>query len=110
MTHAFACWTAKNATEVIPTEALAGDDAIFLATHTPMTGFDIEGPLRAEIASADEQALLEGLSRADRNHAFCVVQGEPGSGKSHLIRWLSVKWPKGRDVKLLLRRFCRQLG
>jgi len=104
MTHAFACWTAKNATDVIPTEALAGDDAIFLATHTPMTGFDIEGPLRAEIASADEQALLDGLSRADRNHAFCVVQGEPGSGKSHLIRWLSVKWPKGRDVKLLLRR------
>ena len=104
MTHAFACWTAKSATDVIPTEALAGDDAIFLATHTPMTGFDVEGPLRAEIASADEQALLEGLSRADRNHAFCVVQGEPGSGKSHLIRWLSVKWPKGHDVKLLLRR------
>lgn len=104
MTHAFACWTAKNAADVIPTEALAGDDAIFLATHTPMTGFDIEGPLRAEIARADEQALLDGLSRADRNHAFCVVQGEPGSGKSHLIRWLSVKWPKGRDVKLLLRR------
>lgn len=103
MTHAFACWTAKNATDVIPTEALAGDDAIFLATHTPMTGFDIEGPLRAEIFSADEQALLEGLSRADRKHAFCVVQGEPGSGKSHLIRWLSVQWPKG-DVKLLLRR------
>ncbi len=104
MNHAFACWTAKNATDVIPTEALAGDDAIFLATHTPMTGFDVEGPLRAEIASDNEQAVLDGLSRADRNHAFCVVQGEPGSGKSHLIRWLSVKWPKGRDVKLLLRR------
>ncbi len=104
MSHAFACWTAKNATDVIPTEALAGDDAIFLATHTPMTGFDVEGPLRAEIASPDEQAVLEGLSRDDRNHAFCVVQGEPGSGKSHLIRWLSVQWPHGRDVKLLLRR------
>lgn len=103
MSHALACWTARNATEVIPTEALAGDDPTFLATHTPMTGFDIEGPLRAEIPQAEEQSVLDALSRQDRRHAFCVVQGEPGSGKSHLIRWLSVQWPKG-DVKLLLRR------
>lgn len=103
MSHALACWTARNATGVIPTEALAGDDPTFLATHTPMTGFDVEGPLRAEIPRADERTLLDALSRKDRRHAFCVVQGEPGSGKSHLIRWLSVQWPKG-DVKLLLRR------
>lgn len=60
----------------------------------------------AELAEgiADEQAVLTALSDPDREHAFCVVQGEPGSGKSHLIRWLSVNWPKGKDVKLLLRR------
>src|SRR5690606_26198594 len=34
----------------------------------------------------------------------CVVQGEPGSGKSHLIRWLQVNWPVQRDFCLLIQR------
>src|SRR3546814_5774009 len=38
------------------------------------------------------------------SHAFCVVQGEPGSGKSHLIRWLFVNWLQSDDIKLLLQR------
>ncbi|WOJ88377.1 hypothetical protein RZS28_11055 [Methylocapsa polymorpha] len=104
MTHAFACWTAASASAVIPAEALEGADAIFLATHTPMQGFDLGGPGRADIHAENERSVLEALSQPDRKHAFCVVQGEPGSGKSHLIRWLSVNWPKGDDVKLLLRR------
>jgi tRNA pseudouridine13 synthase len=33
------------------------------------------------------------------------VEGEPGSGKSHLIRWLYVNWPTGgRDLPILLQR------
>lgn len=104
MTHAYACWTAANASYVIATEALEGDDAVFLATHTAMTGFEVEGTGRAEISSPDEQSLLDAMSSPDRTHAFCVVQGEPGSGKSHLIRWLSIKWPHSNDVKVLLRR------
>jgi hypothetical protein len=38
------------------------------------------------------------------HHAFCVVEGEPGSGKSHLIRWLKVKWPALEDLVLLIQR------
>ncbi|MDC9824820.1 hypothetical protein PRN20_13880 [Devosia sp. ZB163] len=104
MTHAYACWTAANASYVIATEALEGDDAVFLATHTAMTGFEVAGTGRAEISSPDEQTVLDAMSSPDRTHAFCVVQGEPGSGKSHLIRWLSIKWPHSNDVKILLRR------
>src|SRR3546814_14665944 len=44
------------------------------------------------------------LSDPSRSHAFCVVQGEPGSGKSHLIRWLFVNWLQSDDIKLLLQR------
>ena len=62
MTHAYACWTAANASYVIATEALEGDDAVFLATHTPMTGFEVEGTGRAEISSPDEQSLLDAMS------------------------------------------------
>lgn len=99
-----ACWRAEDARRVFVTEALEGGDAIFLATHTPIRGFDVMGRDAGEIEGEDEQAILDALARMDRRHAFCVVQGEPGSGKSHLIRWLSINWPVASDVKLLLRR------
>lgn len=99
-----ACWTAANARAVFVTEALEGGDAIFLATHTPITGFDVAGTDAADIRARDEQSLLKALSSPERRHAFCVVHGEPGSGKSHLIRWLSVNWRVESDVRLLLRR------
>ena len=98
------CWNRDEATRIFKTEALEGDDAVFLATHTPLAGFEVAGRDAAEVGSPDEQSLLDRLAAANRRHAFCVIQGEPGSGKSHLIRWLSVNWPDGRDVKLLLRR------
>lgn len=99
-----ACWRADDARSIFVTEALEGDDAIFLATHTPIEGFDVAGRDAAEFVGRDERAVLETLSDPSRQHAFCVVQGEPGSGKSHLIRWLSVNWPHANDIKLLLRR------
>lgn len=98
------CWQKEQASRIFRTEALEGDDAVFLATHSPIHGFDLVGRGTADFASADEQSVLDTMADPDRRHAFCVVQGEPGSGKSHLIRWLSVNWPDGRDVKLLLRR------
>ncbi len=98
------CWNREEATRIFKTEALEGDDAVFLATHSPIAGFEVAGRDAAEVRAPDEQSLLEALAVPGRRHAFCVVEGEPGSGKSHLIRWLSVNWPKGRDVKLLLRR------
>lgn len=99
-----ACWRGEDARRIFVTEALEGGDAIFLATHSPIRGFDVAGRDAAEIDGDDEQAILDALAKRDRGHAFCVVQGEPGSGKSHLIRWLSVNWPVETDVKLLLRR------
>ena len=99
-----ACWEAADARAIFVTEALEGHEGIFLATHTPIRGFAVSGSHAAELIRSDEQAVLEALSDAARQHAFCVVHGEPGSGKSHLIRWLSVNWPAGGDVKLLLQR------
>lgn len=99
-----ACWRADDARAIFVTEALEGDDAIFLATHTPIEGFEAGGRDAGEFADASERAVLETLSDPTRQHAFCVVQGEPGSGKSHLIRWLSINWPHADDIKLLLRR------
>jgi hypothetical protein len=99
-----ACWRADDAKAIFVTEALEGNDAIFLATHTPIEGFDVAGSDAGGVEGDDESAILTLLSNPSRQHAFCVVQGEPGSGKSHLIRWLSVNWPASNDIKLLLRR------
>lgn len=98
------CWEADDVTRVISTEALEGHEGVFLATHTPIEGFSVPIDHAGEIASPSERAVLTALAAPVRRHAFCVVQGEPGSGKSHLIRWLYVNWPHGNDVKLLLQR------
>jgi hypothetical protein len=99
------CWTSDNANRVLETEALGGSDAVFLATHTPIEGFSVKGSQATELNDQTERELLRVLSRSDRRHAFCIVHGEPGSGKSHFIKWLDIKWPKQQnDVVLLIRR------
>lgn len=96
------CWEQASVDRILQTEALAGDDAVFLATHFPIKGFEVGGSRAAEISGADEQTLLDALSGDNVRHAFCVVRGEPGSGKSHLIRWLSIQWKRRQENDLVL--------
>lgn len=99
-----ACWEREDAETILRIEALGGDDTLFLATHTPIRNFGLAGAHRQDLEEPTESALLDTLSNPKRQHAFCVVQGDPGSGKSHLIRWLAVHWPDPEDVVLLLQR------
>jgi len=100
-----ACWTAESAHAMFRVEALEGNEAVFLATHSPIHDFAVSGSRADQIASPTEEALLAAISHPAVHHAFCVVEGEPGSGKSHLIRWLYVNWPRdSRDTPLLLQR------
>lgn len=102
----FACWTAEEARTVLATEALEGqgNEAQFMATHLPITGFEVTGTHASEVEVNSEDGLLATLTRPNLRHAFCVVEGEAGSGKSHLIRWLYVKWLKEGDLVLLVQR------
>lgn len=97
------CWTKEDADAILQTQALAAQDAIFLATHTPVRDFEAWSE-KFDLAEPSQEGLLRALSDPARRHAFCVVQGEPGSGKSHLIRWLQVNWPVERDFCLLIQR------
>ncbi|MEJ1156640.1 hypothetical protein [Prosthecomicrobium sp. N25] len=100
-----ACWTADAAKAMFRVEALEGNEAIFLATHSPIRGFTVSGGRADEIRTFDERGVLAAISPPHVHHAFCVIEGEPGSGKSHLIRWLYVNWPRnGKDTPLLLQR------
>lgn len=98
------CWTSDNARAILRTEALSGEDEVFLATHTPVESFDVAGSHASDVQMPTEQGLLDALSRKGLQHAWCVVQGEPGSGKSHVIRWLDVNWPHADDERLLIQR------
>lgn len=98
------CWTNLDARAILRTEALSGEDEVFLATHTPVESFDVEGSHATDVKSPTERGLLNALSDPNLQHAWCVIQGEPGSGKSHVIRWLDVNWPEPGDQRLLIQR------
>lgn len=108
---ATSCWREDGAQAVLRTEALSARDGIFLATHTPIRDFSVGGSESASIAEASEDGVLDALADRNRRHAFAVVRGEPGSGKSHLIQWLKYEWPlaDGRDIVLLLQRASASL-
>jgi ABC-type transport system involved in cytochrome bd biosynthesis fused ATPase/permease subunit len=66
----------------------------FLATHTPFRNIQYGHSATREldeqdIRKANEEEFFneEILARRD-SHQFIVVRGNPGSGKSHFIRWL----------------------
>src|SRR5438876_619710 len=98
------CWDEAEARLILRPLALEGNEALFRATHSPISGLVIGGTDAHEVAQSTETGLLNSLSSVERRHAMCVVEGEAGSGKSHLIRWLRVHWPAGRDRVILIER------
>ena len=104
----FSCWDPARIGLVINKEAVSLDRANFLATHVPLDNLRYERAPHA-IGSLGEDGLrheLVGRSQDDQ-HSFVVVQGIPGSGKSHLIRWLKEQyWSElgESDVVLLIER------
>jgi hypothetical protein len=96
------CWTEDRAYAVLRSVALANDEAEFLAVHQPIRDFQVSTTTGRSIEASDE-ALLADLSDPETRYAFCIVEGEPGAGKSHLIRWLDVKWNTD-DLVMLIER------
>lgn len=98
----FACWSAEDAAAMLKTEALETSRSVFMAVHTPLSGFEVEGMQAGLMQSPDDVGLLDALTGPEHRHMFCVIQGEPGSGKSHLVRWLHFQWPGRRPDDLVL--------
>jgi len=102
------CWEQKRISEVINREAVEMDEASFLATHTPLLDLRYENN-EYEMRDVSENGLLFELQeRADSDrHSFVVLKGVPGTGKSHLIRWLKEHYARysaenGDTEKVLL--------
>jgi hypothetical protein len=112
----YQCWNEKRISVVINKEAVSVDQATFMATHMPFSSITyLESP--RQITDTSEANLLTELcTRAgDNQHTFAVIQGIPGTGKSHLIRWLRGRYAVvnqetgNNDVVLLIERASSSL-
>jgi hypothetical protein len=97
------CWNESNAKSLLKVEALEGDNAGFIATHTSIKNFEAKSS-KIFLKENNEEQLLKSLSSPDLHHSFTIIEGNPGSGKSHLIRWLAVNWSNHNDKVLLIQR------
>jgi hypothetical protein len=96
------CWSEERAHAVLRSVALANDEAEFLAVHQPIRDFQVS--TTTDGASRPATKLYSPtFPTPETRYAFCIVEGEPGAGKSHLIRWLDVKW-NADDLVMLIER------
>ena len=87
------CWDSQRIGQVINKEATSVDTATFMATHTPLTNLDYQTYLQQMTDKTEEGLFLELQRCAEQDlHVFMLIQGIPGSGKSHLIRWLKERY------------------
>ena len=85
---------AKRIDEVIQKSAVSVSEADFLATHIPFDGLILkEGYGPDGGTKFDEQAIFGALFNEHglNRHQTDIVLGDPGSGKSHFIRWIYTK-------------------
>jgi len=107
----YTCWKVERVGQVINREAVEMDAATFLATHLPITGLRYEIAEYAITDNSENALLSELIDRAQNNkHTFVVLKGIPGTGKSHLVRWLRERYASSceeqnlQEVTLLIRR------
>ena len=83
------CWTPEAVSKSLFNVAnlTRGQTDYFLASHTPIQSIRDD---RAGFAYTEE-ALFRSLFDPSQNEVMAIIHGEPGSGKSHLIRWLKLR-------------------
>lgn len=82
--------------DVIKTDDIATDDHYFMSTHMPFSSLEYYIGGQAETKHkavpvklmSEDQVFEELICNPDNEHRMIVVWGEPGTGKSHLVRYL----------------------
>jgi hypothetical protein len=84
----FTCWDPAHVQDTVFVDAASPSDAVFMATHQParIIRRPLDGSEGGERVSEDE--LLAEFLRPDAKMMLLPILGEPGTGKSHLVRWL----------------------
>lgn len=85
------CWQKDRLNAVFQTAALDAEEAVFKFTHSPMS-FERLDPNDLELSNTlgqiDEGEALGRYWLENSEHMSCAVIGDPGTGKSHLIKWI----------------------
>jgi hypothetical protein len=97
----FTCWTPTAVQDVITTEAVNPSDLVFLATHYPCK--ILKRPIGTTTGgvSVAEKDVLEMFLTTRTDLLIMPVIGEPGTGKSHLIRWMKARLPESAARRLI---------
>ncbi len=101
----YVCWDKKRVQTILNVEAIENSDHVFLATHHPIKMRknklirDLINEQTGEFYREEE--FLEDFL-ASQDFAFVPVLGNSGTGKSHLIRWLSANIQATKNRKVLL--------
>ena len=94
------CWKKENVSRAISSIARLDPAQVcyFLASHSPIQGLRDEKKPHATI---DEENLFKDIAKTGQNDIFCLVYGEPGTGKSHLVHWLYLRFLYALESKEL---------
>ena len=101
------CWQKDRLDAVFQTAALDTEEAVFNFTHSPMS-FERLDPNDLELSNTlgqiDEGEALGRYWLKKSDHMSCAVIGDPGTGKSHLIKWIYRRVEKeiGSDNHIIL--------
>jgi hypothetical protein len=86
----FRCYREEN----LPLLSATGsevNEAFFLAAHTPPPLSRIHGAGMGTATPYSEEEFEQAVRDPETRFLFAIVHGSTGSGKSHLIRWLSMR-------------------
>jgi hypothetical protein len=84
------CWTDASLEATVRTVAAMGDESAsrFLATHAPMSHIRIGDTDR----TLTDASVYDSVSRLSARENVVLVHGAPGTGKSHLINWIKLRY------------------
>ena len=93
------CWTGDNLDATIRTIAAMGDESAsrFLATHAPISNVRIGDTDR----TLTDVKVFEHIIRLTGLENVVLVRGAPGTGKSHLINWVKLRYDHALKTGLL---------
>lgn len=93
------CWERESVGKAISIKAKIDDKQThyFLACHSPMTHIQ-DAKSKRKIA---EEELYKNITTSSQRDKQVVIYGEPGTGKSHLVHWLKLRFDYGVETSEL---------
>ena len=88
--------------DVIRPDAITESYNDFMITHVPLKKLQILGKFvilpKSKDYKTEDEIFDQLIKNEDDKHQFIIVYGNPGTGKSHLIRYFEEKFKRIRHI------------